>query len=128
MAALAPAAARLGVDLERVEPRPPSFLEDWYTEGERSFVAAAGDGRAALAATLVWSAKEAAMKALREGLRVPPKEVEVEAEAGPADGAWRALGARGPGPETWRGFWRAADGFVLVVVADPPSGPPETIG
>ena len=126
VAALGPAGARVGVDLEKIEERPVSFLGDWFTEAEQAFVAAAE--APPLAATLAWSAKEAVMKALREGLRIPAKKVGVAPEPGPADGAWRPFAARGPGAETWNGWWRTLDGFVLSAVADPRSGPPSRIG
>lgn len=127
-AALAPEGVRLGLDLERIEPRPSSFLEDWFTSSERAFVGASPAGEAALRATLVWSAKEAVMKALREGLRIAPRDVETVPAPGPADGLWRRFAGRGPGSAEWSGWWSAMDGFVLAAVADPPSGPPERIG
>lgn len=128
VAALGLAETRLGVDLEAIEERPASFLADWFTPAEQAFVARGGTGTAALAATLVWSAKESVMKALREGLRIPPKAVEVSPERGPADGSWRPFVARGPGDDAWRGWWRAEAGFVLCAVASPASGPPRPIG
>ncbi|MHB8797561.1 MAG: 4'-phosphopantetheinyl transferase family protein [Thermoanaerobaculia bacterium] len=127
-AAIAPAGARLGLDLERIEPRSGSFLEDWFTASERAFVSAAPEEEASLRTTLVWSAKEAVMKALREGLRIAPRDVETAPVGGPADGLWRPFGARGPGSEEWSGWWRAEAGFVLASAADPPSDPPERIG
>jgi 4'-phosphopantetheinyl transferase len=127
-ALVGPAGARVGIDLERIEERPAGFPADWFTEAEQAFVASAGAGEASLATTLVWSAKEAVMKALLEGLRIPAKAVEVSPERGPADGAWRPFEARGPGEEGWGGWWRAEDGFVLAAVSRPPSGPPERIG
>jgi 4'-phosphopantetheinyl transferase len=130
VAAIGPAGSRLGVDLEAIEERTPGFLGDWFTEAEQDFVAGAGAGagESALAATLVWSAKESVMKALREGLRIRPKAVEVAPERGPADGNWRPFAARGPGEEGWNGWWRAERGFVLCAVASPASGPPRPIG
>ena len=128
VAALGPAGVRLGVDLEAVEERTAAFLDDWFTEAERAFVMEAGAGEAALAATLVWSAKESVMKALREGLRIPLKAVEISPERGPADGGWRPFAARGPGQDPWQGWWRAEAGFVLSTVASPASGPPRPIG
>lgn len=126
VAALGPAGARVGIDLERIEERPVSFLGDWFTEAEQAFVAAADSSP--LAATLVWSAKEAVMKALREGLRIPAKKVEVAPVPGPADGSFRPFAARGPDAESWSGWWRSLDGFVLAAVSDPPSGEPRRIG
>jgi len=128
VAALGLAEIRLGVDLEAIEERPAAFLADWFTPAEQAFVAESDAGTAALAATLVWSAKESVMKALREGLRIPPKAVEVLPERGPADGSWRPFVARGPGDDAWRGWWRTDAGFVLCAVASPASGPPRPIG
>jgi 4'-phosphopantetheinyl transferase len=128
VAALGPAGSRLGVDLEAIEERSAGFLGDWFTEAEQSFVAGAEAGETALAATLVWSAKESVMKALREGLRIPPRAVEVSPGRGPADGAWRPFAARRRGEETWQGWWKAEAGFVLCAAARPASGPPRAIG
>jgi 4'-phosphopantetheinyl transferase len=128
VAAIGPAGSRLGVDLEAIEERTPGFLGDWFSPAEQTFVMEAAAGESALAATLVWSAKESVLKALREGLRIPPKAVEVSPERGPADGTWRPFAARGPGDDTWQGWWRAEAGFVLCAVACPASGPPRPIG
>ncbi len=68
------------------------------------------------------------MKALREGLRLPPKAVEVAPEVGPADGAFRRFEAHGPGGEPWYGWWRAEGGFVLALAASPDAGAPRRIG
>jgi 4'-phosphopantetheinyl transferase len=128
VAALGERGVRLGVDLERVEERPEGFLADWFTQAERAFVSGAEAGERALAATLVWSAKEAVMKALREGLRIPAKAVEVAPDRGPSDGSWRRFDGRGPALEAWRGWWRGDGGFVLCAVSSPESGPPAPIG
>jgi 4'-phosphopantetheinyl transferase len=128
VAALAPAGVLVGVDLERVEVRSSAFLADWFTEAEQAFAAAGQPGEPGLSATLVWSAKEAVMKALREGLRIPPKAIEVAPVSGPADGAWRPYEARGPASEEWHGWWRAEGGYTLAVVSRPVPGPPERIG
>lgn len=69
------------------------------------------------------------MKALREGLRIPPRSVEIAPASGAADGSWRSFAARGPSAEErWTGWWRAEEGLVLTVVASPAPGPPERIG
>jgi 4'-phosphopantetheinyl transferase len=128
VAALAPAGALLGVDLERVEVRTAAFLADWFTEAEQAFAAAGQAGEPGLSATLVWSAKEAVMKALCEGLRIPPKAIEVAPVPGPPDGVWRPYEAHGPGAEEWRGWWRTEGELVLAAVTRPASGPPERIG
>lgn len=123
--ALGAPGARLGVDLEAIEERPTGFLGDWFTDAEQAYVESE---EPALAASLVWSAKEAVMKALREGLRIPPKAVDVRPGPGSADGTWRPFEATAPGAETWRGWWRAEEGLVLSVVASPAARAPVRIG
>lgn len=121
--ALAPARVALGCDLELVEPRTESFVADYLTAAEQGLVAGAPAAERHLLANLVWSAKEAALKALRTGLRRDTRSVEVSFPAGEESGGWRPLRAAvaegGLG-----GWWRRDGDFVLTVVADAPSGPP----
>ena len=70
--ALATQQGRVGVDLEQVEARHPAFLEEWFSENERSLLA--DDPRAV---TVAWSAKEAVLKALGRGMALNPREVQV---------------------------------------------------
>jgi 4'-phosphopantetheinyl transferase len=111
----------LGCDLERIERRSPAFLEDYFTPSERAFVAEGAQGASPLRATLLWSAKEAVMKALGEGLRLAPQAVEVLPSMGTASGAgWRRFSVAAP-PVAARlhGFWCTVGGFVLTVVGGP---------
>lgn len=65
----------IGADLERVEKRPPNFSEEYFTSEE---LARLNELPAELRdpyITVVWSAKEAVVKALRSGLTVETKWV-----------------------------------------------------
>jgi 4'-phosphopantetheinyl transferase len=120
-------AGALGCDLELVEPRSPQFLQDFLTPEERDYVAAAPEGDARqVAANLIWSAKESALKVLRTGLRRDTREVCVTVPA-PGPGEWSGLRIRARGrPVT--GWWRR-DGSFLVTVASPAPVPaPEALG
>ena len=110
----------VGCDLERVETRSASFLGDYFTRDEQSFVSAGGAPERALRATLVWSAKESVMKALGEGLRLPPTSVEVSPSMGSeSDGGWRRFAVSAPPlASRLRGFWRRAGGFLLTLAGD----------
>ena len=67
----------LGCDLELIEARSDSFVADYFTEGEQTIVAKLhGEQRDQLVTTL-WSAKESVLKALRVGLRVDTREVDI---------------------------------------------------
>ena len=107
----------LGCDLERIEPRSPAFLEDYLTKGEQAFVACAPASGRALRATLLWSAKEAVMKALGEGLRLAPASVEVVPAIHPvSETGWRSFSISAPPAAAGlRGFWRVVGERVLTV-------------
>jgi 4'-phosphopantetheinyl transferase len=109
---------RLGCDLERIEPRSAAFVADYFTAGERELLAAAHDAPDRdLRATLVWSAKEAVMKALGEGLRLPPVAVSVSPSLDTASAAgWRRFSVRLPQAATeLAGSWRDLGGLLLTV-------------
>jgi 4'-phosphopantetheinyl transferase len=117
VAGVQPGSGPLGCDLERVEARSPAFVEDYFTRSEQAFVAAGPEGERPWRATLLWSAKEAVMKALGEGLRLPPRAVEVRIAPGPASPAgWRTFSVVHPPAATrLRGSWRASGEFLLAV-------------
>ena len=74
--------AIFGADIEVLEPRSAAFIEDYFTDAERAWIAELAPERRDEAVTLVWSAKESALKAIREGLREDTREVEVTLDAG----------------------------------------------
>lgn len=122
------AGVALGCDLERIEPRSAAFVADSFTAAERALVdQAASDERSCLA-TLIWSAKEAALKALREGLRLDTREVEVTpAFTVPVQG-WRPLLTTHPSSgRRFAGWWRQTGDLVATVAADPPLGVPQAL-
>lgn len=115
-----------GCDLELVEPRSPALARDFFTPAELALVAGAGPGGRDLAVALVWSAKESALKALRQGLRLDTREVEVDLLPGASQG-WRGLRVR-HGERAFGGWWRLEGRHVLTVVMAPPSAPPALLG
>jgi len=75
---LSPGASRIGCDLELVEARSAAFVDDFFTPEEQRYVAGRPDPVARdLAANLIWSAKESALKVLTTGLRRDTRSVEV---------------------------------------------------
>ncbi len=77
MCAVAPPETELGCDLETIEPRSDAFITDYFTSDEQSFVAQAPATERFRLLALLWSAKESALKALREGLRLDTRSVTV---------------------------------------------------
>jgi 4'-phosphopantetheinyl transferase len=115
-----------GCDLELVEPRSPAFVRDYLTGAERRYVAGCRPGEAQdAAATLVWSAKESALKALRVGLAIDPRTVEVRLgpPAARAARGWSPLSVRAGA--TLPGWWRRDGRFLLTVVAGRSTDPAE---
>ena len=77
IAVLAPrnSGTRVGVDIERVEPRDEAFVRHVLTDEEVRL--AGGVGLNGDSATLLWTLKEAVTKALGVGMAVDPREVRV---------------------------------------------------
>jgi phosphopantetheine--protein transferase-like protein len=69
--AIAMEGARVGVDIESVEPRDPAFLSTWFSPEER--VLLHDDASVASA----WAIKEAVLKALGMGMRLPPQQIQI---------------------------------------------------
>jgi 4'-phosphopantetheinyl transferase len=120
LAAVGEGSLRLGCDLERIEPRSPEFLPDYFTAQERAFADAGADGERALRYTLIWSAKESALKWLREGLRLDTRSVEVR--IGDLRAGWSPFSAHF-GQEL-SGWWRLDGDFIETITGldlDPPA-------
>ncbi|MCS6845469.1 MAG: 4'-phosphopantetheinyl transferase superfamily protein [Caldilineales bacterium] len=67
--------ARLGVDIEAIEPREESFLRAYFAPEELCWLGQASDEEQPLLAAVIWSAKEAVLKALHLGLTVDAQQV-----------------------------------------------------
>lgn len=74
-AVLTPGARLLGADIEAVEPRSSRFVEDYFTEEEIEAVSQAPLESRDCLITAIWSGKESALKAVREGLRLDTRSV-----------------------------------------------------
>ncbi|WP_424964730.1 beta-ketoacyl synthase N-terminal-like domain-containing protein [Dinoroseobacter sp. S375] len=74
--------AGVGVDLERVAPRTPAFLDTAFTAPERAMIAAQTDPAAqARMSTRLWCAKEAVGKSFGVGLAQALDRFEVQSDA-----------------------------------------------
>ena len=116
--------AALGCDLELVESRSESFLVDYFTEQEHVMLAHAGEDRMRMAAIL-WSAKESALKALGEGLRMDTCSVSVTRIENGEN--WRRLSVSCDTGEVFEGWWREESGMVRTMVSAPATARPIVI-
>lgn len=123
--------AALGIDLEVVEPRSEGFVTDFLTPAEQEWVRgpAAADPRLGqdAAANLVWSAKEAALKVLRLGLRADTRSVEITVVSEPRDDGWAPFTAVQRGGVVMPGWWRRDGVYLLTVSAASELEPPAAL-
>lgn len=143
--------AELGCDLELVEPRSDAFSADYFTEREQELVAQFSGEQRSLLVSLLWSAKESALKALHVGLRADTRSVEVEIRdlhgywCVESDGHnlegylpsalsyipgihWRSLQVQCAGGSNLSGRWQRSSSIVRTIVATFPSGLTRTSG
>jgi 4'-phosphopantetheinyl transferase len=118
---IAPAGVAVGCDLEKIEPRSPEFLADYFTGDERNLVARTPLDTRDQVVTLLWSAKESVLKALSCGLRMDTRSVNAVPAGDPrSNGAhWSPLSAAHIGGRTFQGWWRESRHLLYAVMADP---------
>lgn len=113
--------AAVGADIEMIEPRPRSLAEQFFAAEELAALLARPQDERDLLITLVWSAKEAFLKCIKEGLRVDTRAVTValpEELAGPD--VWQSLVVTPrddlPGAGyCYRSWWRREGDKVLTL-------------
>jgi 4'-phosphopantetheinyl transferase len=116
--------ARIGADLETIEPRDSALVRQFYTDGEAKIVEAAGNARDEIVSR-IWSAKEAVLKLLGLGLRIDTRGVvvnlagepfpECPADWQPVDVRVTAVLPRQSMLDSLRVMWRREAGHVLTV-------------
>jgi len=95
-------------------------VSDFFTAGEAARVAACAPAERDHLITLIWSAKESALKALRLGLREDLRRVEItvgDRAAALGAPAWHPLQVTVPGPRPrLAGWWRTEASFIVTLV------------
>lgn len=124
IAAVVLADVALGCDLEKIESRTNAFVSDYFDAEEQALIGRSKPAVRPLLATLIWSAKESALKALHAGLRLDTRSVCVNInDINPAYQVWCPLKVHHH-DQIVHGWWRQTDDFIQTVVADPqPSAP-----
>ncbi|MGD0835114.1 MAG: 4'-phosphopantetheinyl transferase superfamily protein [Polyangia bacterium] len=121
--------ARIGADLETVEPRDPALIRQFFTDDEAALVEHSGE-EPSLVMARIWSAKEAVLKLLGLGLRIDTRGVRVSLTGEPFPGCpegWQpvtvAVLAKLPRQEILerlRVVWRREPECVLTVACQWP--------
>jgi 4'-phosphopantetheinyl transferase len=125
LAAVVPAPTAIGCDLELVEPRSDAFVREWLTADEQRLLAPLRGRAREVLANLLWTAKEAAAKVRREGLRLDVRRAAVD--LGRAGSAWRPLAVAWPEGDATAGWWSEGAGWVMTIAGAPAPGVPRRL-
>jgi len=125
----------IGCDLELIQARSAAFVREWLAPAERALVEAAPPQDRDRLVNLLWTAKEAASKARRQGLRLDLRNAVTELVGGNHGNAvtrqWEPLRVSwADAPGSTAGWWRHEPGWVIVIAGEPaptvPRGLPAT--
>lgn len=131
--ALTPSAVLLGCDIETIQPHSDAFACDYFTLEEQQLVANAQPKDRAWILSLFWSAKESALKALEEGLRLDTRDVAVnfadfrnardenQVNSSAQKGDWSALQVSRTNQQIFYGWWNRNGDLVRTVLTNVPS-------
>jgi 4'-phosphopantetheinyl transferase len=149
--AVATCRGAVGCDLEVIEPHSDAFIADYFATEEQDLVARAAAADRPWLVTLLWSAKESALKALHAGLRLDTRCVVVtpvgalrsqndvgetsvldkyarnpDFATGQPDAVngWRPLRVLHTHDQTFLGWWQHAGNLLRTMVAAPPPARP----
>lgn len=122
--AIAAAKTRLGCDVEMIEPRTNAFLEDYFTPSEQFLLAQASPHDRPRLATLLWSAKESALKAMQLGLRADTRSMIVELPAHNVEIGWAPLHIQTVTGDHFDGWWYEEDGMIRTMASVSPCTQP----
>lgn len=119
--AVADPGVKLGCDLEAVEEHSAAFLADYFTRTEQYLISSCATSEQLLATALLWSAKESALKALHEGLRLDTRAVSVSIEHGQLGESpeWRPFQVVYEQNAIFHGWWLRQADLVRTVASDP---------
>jgi 4'-phosphopantetheinyl transferase len=79
----------IGCDLELLETREENLITDYFAPEEMDLCRRIQKSEKDLAVNLIWSAKESALKILREGLRRDTRSIQIDPDFKPQDGGWK---------------------------------------
>jgi 4'-phosphopantetheinyl transferase len=128
LCAVAQGKVALGCDLEIIEPKSAAFFVDYFTREEQELVTNSTEATRPMLASLIWSAKESALKALHIGLRADTRSAAVDPlclpVVDPYTPHWYPLLVRWEGASLFHGWWRCIGSVVYTVAAAPPPREP----
>ena len=110
----------LGCDLELVEQRSAAFVDTFFTAAESERVERAVVEYRDTLVTMIWSAKESTLKALRTGLKVDTRSVEVIEDRHSSGQGWGSARTIVEDAGEFNCLWRRDGDFVLTIASREP--------
>lgn len=107
-----------GLDLEMIEERRSEFIEDYFTPREMENYHLSSASEKDIYNTLVWSAKEATLKAAGRGLSIDTRKVEVIPRAGISEIVnWNTCDVEinDGSVERYKVLWNEMGGFIRTI-------------
>ncbi len=109
----------VGADIERIVPHTDDFIADYFTVTEREQVRRLARRSRDMIVTAIWSAKEAALKALHLGLTVDTRSLSCLICPADSTNTWTPFDIEwhaAPTPSLF-GWWRTMQDYTLTLVA-----------
>lgn len=109
---------RFGVDLEFIESRSLDLFADYFTPSEIAWIASSSIDRRDLHANLVWSAKEAYLKAIEKGLQMDTRKIEIHPSGERLfSKGWNRIGflVEGPSSQGWQILYSHHQEYVMTI-------------
>ena len=119
------ATVEIGCDIETVEPRSAAFVSDYFTASEQERIAIVPGEQRDLIVNLIWSAKESAMKALHEGLRLDTRSFNVTVTNLVPQASWSPIQVSHCSGQPMVGWWRFQERMVRTIVRPHSTGDPQ---
>ena len=124
-AAVGPAGVTIGADIELVESHSQVFTEDYFTPEETEQLRQPHDLHPDALSTLLWSAKESALKLLHLGLRADTRCVSIHISHVHRPGTtWRQFDAIFVDGRKYQGWWRQSGDRIYSQIGSQPSDAP----
>lgn len=81
----------IGIDLELIEEKSDGFIEDYFTQSEAERLFSYPDDERASLASLLWSGREAMLKAHQTGLRLDTRHIELQCPVWMGKSEWQPI-------------------------------------
>jgi len=107
----------VGIDLEQIEEKSPGFIEDYFTTEETTQVNNLPESQRAWAASLLWSGREAMLKAHQIGLRLDTRQIALKCPTFETGQEWQPLEITHQPAEMNQMdlFWRLMDQTIITL-------------